>query len=362
MSCSAVEILTLKNLKEVPEGVLRSVINTQGTLDGILDKPFEEIVYAGFDLRAAEAVKNADKGFAEDQLERLDKMGGRLYTIYSPEYPQLLREIHAPPLCLYVLGDISCLNELCISIVGARKSSRMGEDMATKLAFDLAGCGVTVVSGLAYGIDINAHQGALKANGATAAVLGSGLGDIYPKNHTKYISKIAEKGCVVSEFFLDEGPHAYNFPRRNRVISGLSRGVVVVEASRRSGSLITARLALEQGRDVFAVPVSPLLYNNATNHLIRNGAILIESYLDIIEEFSYLIKNGYLPEEKKKEFATPACEAVYNMLAVDAANIDELLSGTDLGYDDLVYAITMLELDDLIVKSADGRYAAKNIN
>lgn len=361
MSASVIELLTLRNLKEVGEAALRHMTASRGSLEGILDASFEDLVYIGFDLRAAEAIQGCDRRFAEKEIKRAEAISARIITIYSPDYPALLKQIYDPPLCLYVMGDISCLDALCVAIVGARKSSNLGRDMAAKLAADLAGCGLTVVSGLAYGIDIDAHLAAVKADGSTAAVLGSGLANIYPKAHKVHVAGICRKGCIITEFPMDEEPNAYNFPRRNRIISGLCRGITVVEASSRSGSLITARMALEQGREVFAVPASPMMHNNATNDLITNGATFTESYLDILKPLAkYLeVELQMSHQEKMPEFSSPDEATVYTQLATEPANIDELMESTALSYDSVILALTSLEVSGSILKSPDGRYRAK---
>ncbi len=351
--------ITLRNLSGVSELTLREIVRTRGTLDGVLDMPFEELVHMGFDLAAAGAVVDADTSFAENELKEMEKIGGKLLLMESGEYPAALKETYDPPLFLYTLGNTECMNEMCIALVGARKVSRNGEDVAFKLANGLAGCGFTIISGLAYGVDLSAHLGALDADGATAAVLGSGLKNIYPKQHIKYIDRICRKGCVVSEYSLDEEPNNYNFPKRNRIISGLSLGVVIVEASKRSGSLITGRLALEQGRDLFAVPVSPLAANNATNGLIRNGAILTESHIDIIQEYSHLVQFGQIKEnEKKAVFDTPEKENVWNEISIEPLTVDELVMRTGIDYPKLTAVLFSMELEGHIKKTNDGRYAA----
>ena len=203
--------------------------------------------------------------------------GNSLLCFDSPLYPLLLKEIHCPPPILFVRGNPELLGSACCALVGSRKASAYGMRNAKWLAQELAESGFTIVSGLAAGIDSGAHQGALRASGSTIAVLGCGIDRVYPTKNRAMMEEIAQRGTVISEYPLGAGPRPYHFPRRNRIISGLSLGIIVVEAAARSGSLITARLAMEQGREVFAVP-GPIgsRYATGCHKLIREGATLIE--------------------------------------------------------------------------------------
>ncbi|WP_456299953.1 DNA-processing protein DprA [Shewanella marisflavi] len=214
----------------------------------------------------------------------------------DPFYPSLLLQICDPPPVLFVKGDINALMLPSIAMVGSRAASQSGLAVSYQLAQELAASGIGVTSGMAAGIDGAAHQGVLDANGVTLAVLGTGAEVIYPKRHRPIYDKIQQSGCVISEFWPQVKPYAGNFPKRNRIISGLSLGVVVVEAARKSGSLITARLALEQGREVFAVPGNILAGDHQGCHdLLRDGAKLVECVADIIEEVAAL-SNFHLEE------------------------------------------------------------------
>ncbi len=203
--------------------------------------------------------------------------GNSLLCIDSPLYPLLLKEIHCPPPILFVRGNPELLGSACCALVGSRKVSTYGMRNARWLAQELAESGFTIVSGLAAGIDSGAHQGALRASGSTIAVLGCGIDRVYPTKNRAMMEEIARRGTVISEYPLGAGPRPYHFSRRNRIISGLSLGIIVVEAAARSGSLINARLAMEQGREVFAVP-GPIgsRYATGCHKLIREGATLIE--------------------------------------------------------------------------------------
>ena len=200
-------------------------------------------------------------------------------------YPQLLSEIADPPACLWTRGDRSAFSPMGVAVIGARAASQEGLTAAYEIAFDLARAGVVVISGLARGVDAAAHRGALDAGGKTIAVLGTGIDRIYPAENEELFNRIASSGLLVTEFPLGSAPEDWHFPRRNRIISGLSKIVVVVEAREKSGSLITARLAADQGRDVMAVPGSVIAgRNRGANALIRDGAKLVESAVDILQE------------------------------------------------------------------------------
>jgi len=226
-------------------------------------------------------IENVDPTGIEQDLK---KKGVFWICISDSEYPERLRQIPAPPLVLFMLGDRALLDTLSIAIVGSRKASKYGTLVSERIAYDLAELGITIVSGMALGIDGASHMGALSAHGRTLAVLGSGVDVVYPSQHKDLYSRIVENGAVVSEYPPGAEPRAYHFPERNRIISGLSHAVIVVEAPRKSGALITASVALEQGRDVFAVPglvTSPS--SRGCHHLIKNGqAALVESADDVL--------------------------------------------------------------------------------
>lgn len=206
-------------------------------------------------------------------------------SIENPKYPSLLRQIYDPPKILYIKGNLEVLNNPCISIVGCRDASKYGEQAAKYFAYNLAKEGFTIVSGLARGIDSFAHIGTLKAKGPTIAVLGCGLDIIYPKQNENLANEILDLGgAIISEYPIGTKPYKMNFPARNRIISGLSKGVIVVEAKEKGGSLITADYAIEQGKEVFAVPGNINLLNSVgTNNLIKDGATLVSNYNDVLQ-------------------------------------------------------------------------------
>ncbi len=253
----------------------------------ILRTPPARLTEAGISARIARDIAAFDRWKdVEAELEQLTRLNARLVTQTDDEYPERLRQIHDPPPFLYIRGRLTSQDNVALAIVGARTASSYGRKMARALAHELAGCGVCVVSGLARGIDSEAHQASLKAGGRTVAVLGSGLDVMYPREHIALAEQIAESGAVVSEFACGSRPEAGNFPYRNRVISGISLGTVVVEATEKSGSLI-AQCALEQNREVFAVPGPGTASRSRGPHrLIKEGAKLVESVEDILSEIA----------------------------------------------------------------------------
>jgi len=269
---------------------------------------------------------------AEAELRAGAAIGAKLLCATEPAYPPLLAAVDPPPPVIWALGDAGLLHGRSVAIVGARNASAAGQRFARTLAHDLGEAGFTVVSGLARGIDGAAHEGALPTG--TAAVLGGGPDDIYPPEHDGLYRRIADKGCVVSESPPGYRAQARDFPRRNRIISGLSLGVVVVEAELRSGSLITARLAGEQGREVFAVPGSPLdARAKGTNDLIRQGAALCEGAEDVIRALDGIGAGMREPEAPGFTHRPPG--------EVDKALLDRvaaLLSPTPASWDDLARA------------------------
>ena len=272
----------LKNLREAFGSAPKIFLNSKDSLkrvDKIGDKIASAI--AGFSF---ESLKK--------ELELAQKLKIQVMTLQDEDYPRSLKEIYDPPLCLYVKGALLPSDTVSLAIVGSRRASYYGLSCAQNFAYSLAGAGITIVSGLARGIDTQAHRGVLKAKGRTIAVLGSGLNHVYPAENKDLADKIAERGAVVSEFPLNAEPLARNFPRRNRIISGLSLGTIVVEAAKNSGALITADFALEQGKDVFAIPGSVTSATSfGTNQLIKQGAKLVDSIEDIIEELKPKLEN-----------------------------------------------------------------------
>jgi len=295
-------------------------------------------------------------GAAAGELEKIERKGYTLLTFEDPGYPRQLREIYDPPAVLYCEGRTEVLNDPAVAIVGSRRPSPYGRALAGKLAGDLASRGLAIASGLAVGIDACAHWGALK-EGRTIAVLGSGLDVLYPPVNRGLAGKIMERGAVLSEFPLGTEPFRENFPVRNRIISGLSLGLVVVEAAERSGSLISAGFALDQGREVLAVPgnvTSDL--SRGTNGLIKAGAKLVEGWQDVAAELpspwrEKLLAEGGEKMDNKPDSLTEAERRLVAELPVDdAVHVDELAERTGQPVAGLLAALLGLELRGLVVQ------------
>ncbi len=292
------------------------------------------------------------EAFARRERERAAEAGGRIVIHGDGAYPAALAEIDDPPPVLYVQGNLLKEDALALAIVGSRAASTQGRLNAKRIAARLAGMGMTIVSGLAMGIDTWAHQGALSAGGRTLAVLGCGLDQTYPAGNRGLRKKIAARGALISEFAMGTAPLPMNFPRRNRIISGISLGTLVVEAAKKSGSLITARFALEQGREVFAIPGTiQLPRSQGGNLLIQKGAKLVQEAGDIVEEFPDEVRR-YLSFEKKAagEAAEAGREeaAVLRFITDEPVHIDVLTRETRLAPGAMASLLIKMELKGLV--------------
>jgi len=293
----------------------------------------------------------------EREVEVIHKNKVNVLTIEDALYPENLKTIHYPPPVLYFKGTILESDKNSISIVGSRKATYYGKMVAEKISKDLALAGLTIISGMARGIDTAAHKGALSVSGRTIAVLGCGIDHIYPPENRRLAQEIQESGAVISEFSLSTLPERQNFPRRNRVISGLSLGTVVVEAAEKSGALITADFALEQGREVFAIPGninSPL--SNGSHNLIKQGAKLVENYQDILEEIHIVLPQKTAEKEIVKENTslTEEEKIIYRIIAKEPTQIDEIIGVSKLSAGKVSEILLNLELKDLI-KEIEGK-------
>ena len=344
----------LLNRFETPAQVFQAARQELITVDGVSERV------------AAHILSGPSSAAADKEISRIRKTGCRIITFADEDYPPLLRETPDPPPYLYVSGQLGNCAQ-CIAVVGSRKATRYGLSMAAQLSADLADAGFSIVSGMARGIDTAAHKGALSAQGETIAVLGSGLSVVYPHENRSLADRICESGAVMSEFPLNEAPNAYNFPKRNRIIAGMTLGTVVVEAASRSGSLITARLAGEQGREVFAVPgnINSKTSTGAHN-LLKQGAKLVATARDIVEEFPYL----FLKSDKNRgnehsdkldagsELDLTADESrVYELLEPYPVHIDELSRRLDMDAGRLSGILVSLEIKGLVAQTP-GKYFA----
>lgn len=332
----------------------------------ILGRYATEDVLAG--IRAV-----ADGKALQQELARAREACVRILTIEDADYPKLLKQIHAPPPVIYVKGTLLPEDEAAVAIVGTRAATLYGLENAGWFGEDLARCGVTVVSGLAEGVDRAAHEGALKAGGRTIAVVGHGLSTVYPAHHRDLAERVAKSGCLISEFPMWMEPARANFPRRNRIISGLSLGVLVVEAPVQSGALITAHAAMEQGREVFAMP-GPISSSQSrgANDLLKDGAKLVCQVRDILEELAPHLKEtlrtsaSARAEEAHEELVegsrlTSEESAVFNAVPDGAsAGLEAMVRATALQPARLMSVLTGLELKGLVRQTVGRGFSRAN--
>ena len=356
----------LKSVPGIGNHLMKRLIDRFQSPEAVLQADPEELSRTdGVALRLANKLKRHRlPGHVEIELENIQHSGFDIVTYTDAHYPRLLREITDPPPFLYVYGRIDS-ESANIAVVGSRNATGYGIDTAFQLSADLAGLGMTVVSGMALGIDTAAHEGALSTDGCTIAVLGSGFNHVYPAKNRRLFQRIADTGAVVTEFELNAKPEAHHFPLRNRIISGMSLGVVVVEASTRSGSLITARLANEQNREVFAVPGSIHSFKSTGAHtLIKKGAKLVENAQDVVEEIMPRLAfappgslNSEAPKTQPAPQLTEMESAVFERLEVYPIHIDDLQERLGMPGSQLLSVLLNLELKG-IVHQLPGKFFA----
>jgi DNA processing protein len=337
----------------------RALLSHFGSSDRILAASFDALcAVEGIGLETARSIRaQTDRKWATEQLAACENRGVRLLGLNDPAYPNLLRHTYAPPPVLFLLGDADLLNQPTVAIVGSRANSPYGKEVARQLATRLVRAGVVVVSGLALGIDGHAHRGALEADGGTIAVLGSGLDRPTPPSHLELFRAVAQKGVVVSEFPIGKSADPGHFPRRNRVISGLSLGVIVVEAGRKSGSLITARLAVEQDRDVFAVPGPITASQSEGPHaLIRDGATLIRNADDVLEQLGLPISTSSNRHANGRTLVPEELSIVDHLSRTDPIHVDQLAHLAGLALPQLSALLLGLELESRITQHPGQRY------
>lgn len=330
----------------------RRLLSQFGSPESIFSAPRSELRKVVPDPIAQDIAKGLDETAVSTALAWLEKPRNHLVTLADAHYPRRLLEISDPPPLLYCKGNPELLNAPAIAVVGSRNATPQGEKTAEAFSQALSENGYCVVSGMALGIDGAAHRGALLGHGSTIAAVGTGLDIVYPAKHRQLAHEIAEKGLIVSEFPLGTPSLAQNFPRRNRIISGLARGCLVVEANLQSGSLITARLSAEQGRDVFAIPGS--IHSpgaKGCHQLIKQGAKLVDSIHDILEELG---EASPLPAPDTK---TPDSEhPVLDLMGYDPVTIDTLIDRSGLTAESLSSMLLVLELEGRIAPLPGGRF------
>ncbi len=333
---------------------LQTLLETFGDISDVAAQSRSKLVATGLAAEKCDAIVSPDEAAVDAARAWLDNERHHLVTWGGDDYPEMLSQVPGPPVVLYVNGDVDALHLPALSIVGSRNPTEGGRRNAHDFAHHLASGGLAIASGMAQGIDAAAHEGALDAGGKTIAFLGTGIDRVYPPVNRSLAHAIAERGALVSEYPLGSPPEKWHFPERNRLISGLSLGTLVVEAARRSGSLITARLAAEQGREVFALPGS---IHNALSRgchaLIRQGAKLVETADDILAELGQLA--GHLrPAADDADY-----ETLREALSHDPVSIDELGKQSGLTIDQLSSMLLILELHGEVESFPGGRYAKK---
>lgn len=323
-----------------PEAIWNASEKQLKTVDGIGENYAKSII------------SSKDRIEIEKELYKINRYQTNIVTLFSECYPEHLKNIYSPPVLLFVKGNLSSADSISVSIVGSRNATQYGIRVAYDLGKQLAQKGITVVSGMARGIDTAAHKGALDGGGRTIAVLGCGLDFVYPPENKVLMNNISNNGAVITEYPLGTKPDAKNFPCRNRIISGFSLGTIIVEASSRSGSLITADLALEQNREVFAVP-GPI-YSKAsegTNNLIKQGAKIVTSLVDILEELNIeLVNNNCIEQFKQVEYNDLSNEenTIINKISNIPVHLENIMKQTGYAIGKVNSILTMLELKGLI--------------
>ncbi len=341
--------LALRMVKGVGNIVGLSLVRSFGGPREVLEAGSQRLECAGVRSALARSISRfEDWREVEDQLVRLDRVGGRLVTWHDETYPEMLRHIHDPPLFLFVRGDLEVVaseSSRAVAIVGSRSPTSYGRKMARLLSAGLAEAGVTVVSGLARGVDAEAHWAALRCGGKSIAVLGCGIDVVYPSEHHHLMVRTAKSGAVVSEFPMGTQPEAENFPGRNRIISGVTLGTVVVEAAERSGSLITAHFAMEQGREVFAVPGPVGSRSRGPHKLLRQGAALAESPNDVLSEIAPQLAR---PSVRRAIALRPQEASVFGCIGDSPRPLDQIVRESGVTDAEAMEILLGLELRGLV--------------
>ena len=362
--------LALFHVPHLSLSVSHKLLECLGSPEAILSSTSGELSRMAVNQQAIDAIqshqKNPDASAISEavnaDLSWLAQANNSILALPDPGYPSQLKQISLPPLVLYIIGDPDVLQHTQIAVVGSRNPSVVGKDTARSFAKQLALAGISITSGLAIGIDGASHEGALAGGGQTVAVMATGADKCYPRLHVQLAEKIAHCGALISEFPLGTPPRPGHFPQRNRIISGLSLGVLVVEAAPKSGSLITARFALNQNREVFAIPGS--IHNpmsKGCHALIRQGAKLVETIDDILEEINYMTPDNTTltkPAEITPLASVdlePSVAQVFKLISYDVVSPDQLMANAELSAAELTAHLIQLELLDCI-KAVDGGF------
>jgi DNA processing protein len=361
------ELFLLLSIEGIGPGKIRNLLAKFKNTKNILSSDYQSLLSVdGISTNLAKRIHKGsqEKGtverFTEKELQKLEKLGGEIITIWDEDYPLLLKKIYDPPILFYLLGDLTDSDQYSISIVGTRQPTNYGKIQAEKISMDLSKQGITIISGMARGIDSIAHNSALKSGGRTIAVIGSGLDVIYPPENKKLFEKIAENGAVISEFSLGTKPDAQNFPRRNRIISGLSLGVIVIETGVTGGAMQTASFALDQNREVFALPGNVgVSQSEGTNLLIQKSeAELLISAEDVINELELKLKPVLGKNIPKQQIDLSLFEEkILNVLNSEPLQIDKIATLAKMTTSECLVNLLSLEFKGL-VKQLPGKMFA----
>jgi DNA processing protein len=361
-------LVALNMIEGVGPVRVRQLLEHFGEAPAILAASQHELTRVrGIGADTAEAIAKWEKNVdLKGELKRISDFGCHILIQSDEDYPELLKQIYDPPVVLYVKGSLNAKDKNAVALVGSRMTTHYGLEVARKLAYQLAYIGITVVSGGARGIDTAVHQGALSAKGRTVAVLGTGINIVFPPENAELFERIAASGAVVSQFPFNRNADKQSFPIRNRIVAGMTLGTVVVEANLTSGALITANMAVEAGRQVFAVPGridSPR--SKGCHELIKKGAKLCEGAEDILSEFEYLFPASNRPPGASETGMLPALnlseneQKVYDTLTNEESNIDEVIRGSGLPSSVVSVALLGLEMKRLI-RQLPGKLFVKN--
>ena len=360
--------LRLRAIDGVGDLTVLRLVRARRSPEAVLRASRDDLIQSGCSPQLADAIRRGPDSPAcrsiERELNAIERGRIEVRSLLDPTYPTRLKMIADPPPLLYISGSLTEQDELTVAIVGARRATAAGRVMTEELSHDLAAAGVTVVSGLARGVDAAAHRGALAAQGRTIAVLGCGIEQTYPLEHERLRRQIEERGAILSEVPVGAPPHSHHFPRRNRIISGLSLGVIVTEAAINSGSLITARLAAEQGREVFAVPgFVKKDTSRGTNALLKDGAALVERAQDVIDAVMPQLEPALrlrlqLSREKnvRGDHVGKEEQLVYDALSYAPLTVDDVIVTTGLSASTVMAALLSLELRQRVRQLPGQRY------
>ncbi|MBI5187706.1 MAG: DNA-protecting protein DprA, partial [Nitrospirae bacterium] len=351
--------IALSMVPDIGPASCRSLLSVFGTPEGIFNAGLDDLfsVEGIGTFRAKNIKRFSSWKDVEKRFRVLEKKGIRVIGFGEPSYPEMLREIEDAPIVIYTKGDIQPEDRYSIAIVGSRKPTPYGTSVTEKISEELASMGFTIVSGMARGIDALSHIGALRSGGRSIAVLGSGLDVPYPPENKGLMNKIIDSGCVVSEFPPRTPPNRENFPRRNRLISGLSLGVLVIEATSDSGSLITAKCAVEQNREVFAIPGNITSPNSeGTNELIKRGAKLVQKTDDIVEELASVLKGFIKCKDKARIEVTDEERNICNVLTGEPKHIDIISRESGMPASRVLGILLSLELKGVAKQTAGKKF------